>query len=256
MAGRLRRSARRPGADRRPVPAADRAAPPGRALLGAGEFAALEAAAYDLRFEHVAAGPLVRSSYHADEHIEQNRPGASPVAAASLTYRCTRTVVPAPRQHPDRALPGRHGRADHRERAFVYFFLQDGLLGLPDGGAGGDWPVSQYAAIPCEFTGESPCQTAPGGPRRSSPRSPACSCTAASCTRRQHAVPVDLRQYRRGLQGRCVHRLLPAGGPGRRRRAHHPHHPPERRDALMPAPRARSRGVLGGYLLLFPQARS
>jgi membrane associated rhomboid family serine protease len=48
--------------------------------------------------------------------------------------------------------------------AFVYFFLQDGLLGLPDGGAGGDWPVSQYAAIPCEFTGESPCQTAPGGP--------------------------------------------------------------------------------------------
>ena len=48
--------------------------------------------------------------------------------------------------------------------AFVYFFLQDGLLGLPDGGAGGDWPVNQYAAIPCEFTGESPCQTAPGGP--------------------------------------------------------------------------------------------
>ena len=37
--------------------------------------------------------------------------------------------------------------------AFVYFFLQDGLLGLPDGGAGGDWPVSQYAAVPCEFTG-------------------------------------------------------------------------------------------------------
>jgi membrane associated rhomboid family serine protease len=48
--------------------------------------------------------------------------------------------------------------------AFVYFFLQDGLLGLPDGGLGGDWPVPQYAAIPCEFTGESPCQTAPGGP--------------------------------------------------------------------------------------------
>jgi membrane associated rhomboid family serine protease len=24
--------------------------------------------------------------------------------------------------------------------------------------------VSQYAAVPCEFTGESPCQTAPGGP--------------------------------------------------------------------------------------------
>jgi lipoyl synthase len=46
------------------------------------EFAALEAAAYDLGFEHVAAGPLVRSSYHADEHIEQNRPGLGPLAAA------------------------------------------------------------------------------------------------------------------------------------------------------------------------------
>ena len=47
---------------------------------------------------------------------------------------------------------------------FIYFFLQDGFLGLPNGGAGGDWPVGQYAAIPCEFTGEGPCQTAAGGP--------------------------------------------------------------------------------------------
>ena len=46
----------------------------------------------------------------------------------------------------------------------VYFFLQDGLLGLPDGGVGGDWPVPTYAAIPCEFTGEGACATAPGGP--------------------------------------------------------------------------------------------
>ena len=37
---------------------------------------------------------------------------------------------------------------------FVYFFLQDGLWSLPDGGLGGDWPVQQYAAIPCEFTGQ------------------------------------------------------------------------------------------------------
>jgi membrane associated rhomboid family serine protease len=37
---------------------------------------------------------------------------------------------------------------------FVYFFLQDGLWQLPDGGSGGDWPVMQYAAIPCEFTGQ------------------------------------------------------------------------------------------------------
>jgi lipoic acid synthetase len=33
------------------------------------EFEALERAAYGLGFESVAAGPLVRSSYHADEHV-------------------------------------------------------------------------------------------------------------------------------------------------------------------------------------------
>ena len=37
---------------------------------------------------------------------------------------------------------------------FVYFFLQDGLWQLPDGGNGGNWPVMQYAAVPCEFTGQ------------------------------------------------------------------------------------------------------
>src|SRR5919112_5585586 len=45
------------------------------------EFKALEDAAYALGFEHVAAGPLVRSSYHADEHVKQSRPGIGPVAA-------------------------------------------------------------------------------------------------------------------------------------------------------------------------------
>jgi lipoic acid synthetase len=33
------------------------------------EFTALEQAALELGFEHVAAGPLVRSSYHADEQV-------------------------------------------------------------------------------------------------------------------------------------------------------------------------------------------
>jgi lipoic acid synthetase len=47
------------------------------------EFKALEQAAYDLGFEHIAAGPLVRSSYHADEHVKQSQPGVGPVAAAS-----------------------------------------------------------------------------------------------------------------------------------------------------------------------------
>src|SRR5688500_12481155 len=45
------------------------------------EFKALETAAYDLGFEQIAAGPLVRSSYHADEHVKQERPGVGPVAA-------------------------------------------------------------------------------------------------------------------------------------------------------------------------------
>jgi membrane associated rhomboid family serine protease len=48
--------------------------------------------------------------------------------------------------------------------AFVYFFLQDGLLGLPQNGLGGDWPVPTYAEIPCEITGETPCDAPPGGP--------------------------------------------------------------------------------------------
>jgi lipoyl synthase len=47
------------------------------------EFAALERAAYELGFEHVAAGPLVRSSYHADQHIAQQQPGSGPLAAGT-----------------------------------------------------------------------------------------------------------------------------------------------------------------------------
>jgi lipoic acid synthetase len=35
------------------------------------EFAALELAAYDLGFESVASGPLVRSSYHADQNLPE-----------------------------------------------------------------------------------------------------------------------------------------------------------------------------------------
>ena len=46
----------------------------------------------------------------------------------------------------------------------VYFFLQDGLLGLPEDPAAGEWPVLTYAFIPCEITGDGACQTAPGGP--------------------------------------------------------------------------------------------
>jgi len=44
------------------------------------EFKALERAAYALGFEHVAAGPLVRSSYHADQHVPQALAGSGPLA--------------------------------------------------------------------------------------------------------------------------------------------------------------------------------
>jgi lipoic acid synthetase len=43
------------------------------------EFTALESAAYGLGFTHVAAGPLVRSSYHADQHVAQRQPGMGPL---------------------------------------------------------------------------------------------------------------------------------------------------------------------------------
>jgi lipoyl synthase len=46
------------------------------------EFKALEDAAYALGFDHIAAGPLVRSSYHADEHVPQDAPGIGPLAQA------------------------------------------------------------------------------------------------------------------------------------------------------------------------------
>ena len=47
------------------------------------EFEDLAQAAYNLGFEHVAAGPLVRSSYHADEHVPQAEAGVGPLAEVS-----------------------------------------------------------------------------------------------------------------------------------------------------------------------------
>jgi lipoyl synthase len=47
------------------------------------EFKALEDAAYALGFDHVAAGPLVRSSYHADQHVPQAQAGEGPLASAA-----------------------------------------------------------------------------------------------------------------------------------------------------------------------------
>ena len=46
------------------------------------EFKMLEDGAYEMGFEHVAAGPLVRSSYHADQHVAQSEPGEGPLRKA------------------------------------------------------------------------------------------------------------------------------------------------------------------------------
>src|ERR1700742_3059337 len=45
------------------------------------EFEALEKAAYDLGFESVAAGPLVRSSYHADQNLPEGKRAESLLAS-------------------------------------------------------------------------------------------------------------------------------------------------------------------------------
>ncbi len=45
------------------------------------EFDRVHEAGMAMGFDHVAAGPLVRSSYHADEHVQQDRPGVGPLAA-------------------------------------------------------------------------------------------------------------------------------------------------------------------------------
>ena len=47
------------------------------------EFKAIEDAGYALGFDHMACGPLVRSSYHADQHVAQDEPGTGPLAASA-----------------------------------------------------------------------------------------------------------------------------------------------------------------------------
>jgi lipoic acid synthetase len=45
------------------------------------EFADLEREAYAMGFESVASGPLVRSSYHADEQVPVRRAASRPASA-------------------------------------------------------------------------------------------------------------------------------------------------------------------------------
>lgn len=45
------------------------------------EFKQLEQHGYAMGFEHMACGPLVRSSYHADQHVPQPQQGSGPLRA-------------------------------------------------------------------------------------------------------------------------------------------------------------------------------
>jgi lipoic acid synthetase len=45
-----------------------------------------------LGFDHVASGPLVRSSYHADQHVPQPREGIGPLAAAAASEPAARAA--------------------------------------------------------------------------------------------------------------------------------------------------------------------
>ena len=65
----------------------------------------------------------MRSSYHADEHVEQNRPGVGPLAAAKLIQ--PRSVFPLRDNIPTEHFPV-VTVALIIANAFVYFFLQDG----------------------------------------------------------------------------------------------------------------------------------
>ena len=78
------------------------------------EFKELERAAYALGFEHVAAGPLVRSSYHADEHVPQHGAGHRPACGGDTVSR-KRLRDRAGSRAGDRARP-RPGRARRRRR--------------------------------------------------------------------------------------------------------------------------------------------
>ena len=70
------------------------------------EFAELEREAYALGFESVAAGPLVRSSYHAEQTLEQAALGGWPRASA----RSIAATLAARRRSRWLLLPGDGGR--------------------------------------------------------------------------------------------------------------------------------------------------
>ena len=83
------------------------------------EFKALEAAAYALGFEHIAAGPLVRSSYHADEHVAQERPAAARWPRRGQAARGGRRDSSRPHRHASTPRSRLDRRAASRAKALA-----------------------------------------------------------------------------------------------------------------------------------------
>ena len=151
--------------------------------------------AYALGFDHIAAGPLVRSSYHADQHVPQDQPGVGPVAPRPPPRASSAApVFPLKDNIPTRALPGRHGGADRAQRARVLLLAAGrGRARGPEQPATTSCNLVDYGAIPCEITDRRQC--CPTRPSRGSCRRThvaaadvltllhrRCSCTAACCT--------------------------------------------------------------------------
>ena len=216
--------------------------------------------------------------------------------SAMWTLSSTRTLVlrtldPAPGQHPERPLPGRHGR-DHRDQR-VRVPVPPGTVVLAVGGRQRRHqarrrlrrdPVPHHASRgatamrrghgrpdhqACRAR-RSLCEGTPDYRRRAAARSrPRTIRTAARLSdalhldvharglaahRLQHAVPVDLREQHRGLDGpAAVRALLPARRAWPRRSRRSPSIP----DSTTPTVGASGAiaAVLGGYALLYPRAR-
>ena len=116
----------RPGPDRGPVPAGPPRTTCRSSATGTPTSSRqLEQAAYALGFEHVAAGPLVRSSYHADQHVPQHEPGIGPLrggvgaheppapraAGRGAWWRSPRSCSRRPRWRPPAAAPAASAEA-------------------------------------------------------------------------------------------------------------------------------------------------
>ena len=113
------------------------------------EFKALEDAAYALGFDHIAAGPLVRSSYHADQHVPQSQPGQRP---ARRRRGLARRVFPIKDNIPTDRFPV-VTVALIALNVIAYFFWQKGGLSFGDP-SNPDYfdNLVRYATIPYEIT--------------------------------------------------------------------------------------------------------